>query len=84
LFPCVKDIGGKFTAVDTGLLSVSITPLVPKFTTGFLYWWCTSTCEYFSEFSEKIEMTLMLFSGAWGKMIMKKNLQQKNLVTPSF
>ncbi len=27
--------------------------------------------------SEKIEMTLMLFSGALGKMIHEKNLQQK-------
>jgi hypothetical protein len=27
------------------------------------------------EFSKKFEMTLMLFSGAWGKMIHEKNLK---------
>jgi hypothetical protein len=29
--------------------------------------WCTLTCEYLREFSKKIKMILMLFSGAWGK-----------------
>ncbi len=37
----------------------------------------TMTCEYLQEFSKKFEMILMLFSGAWGKMIHEKNLQQK-------
>jgi hypothetical protein len=35
------------------------------------------TCEYLREFSKKIEMILMLFSGAWGKVIHEKNLKQK-------
>jgi hypothetical protein len=26
------------------------------------------TCEYLHNFPNKFEMTLMLFSGAWGKM----------------
>jgi len=39
--------------------------------------WCTLTCEYLREFSKKIEMILMLFSGAWGKVIHEKNLKQK-------
>ncbi len=29
-------------------------------------------------FFKKLEMTLMLFSGAWGKMIHEKNLKQKS------
>ncbi len=40
-------------------------------------WWCTLTCEYLREFPKKFEMTLMLFSGAWGKAIHEKNLKQK-------
>ncbi len=39
--------------------------------------WCTLTCEYLREFSKKFEMTLLLFSGAWGKVIHEKNLKQK-------
>jgi hypothetical protein len=34
-------------------------------------------CEYLREFSKKFEMTLLLFSGAWGKVIHEKNLKQK-------
>jgi hypothetical protein len=30
-----------------------------------------------ANFSKKFEMTLVLFSGAWGKMIHEKNLKQK-------
>jgi hypothetical protein len=33
--------------------------------------WCTFT------FSKKFEMTLMLFSGAWGKIIHEENLKHK-------
>ena len=44
------------------------------------YRWCTLTWEYVSEFSKKFEMTLMLFSGAWGRWFMKKP-EAKNLVT---
>ncbi len=39
--------------------------------------WCTLTCEYLREFSKKFEMNLMLFSGAWGKVIHEKNRKQK-------
>jgi hypothetical protein len=43
---------------------------------------CTLTgeCEYIRKFSKKFEITLMLFSGAWGKKIHKKP-GAKNLVT---
>ncbi len=39
--------------------------------------WCTFTCEYLREFSKKFEMTQMLFSGAWGKVVHQINLKQK-------
>jgi hypothetical protein len=39
--------------------------------------WCTLTCEYLREFPKKFEMTLTLFSGAWGKAIHEKNLKKK-------
>ncbi len=42
---------------------------------------CTFTCEYLRKFLKKIEITLLLFSGAWGKMIHEKNLKQKSCVT---
>jgi hypothetical protein len=38
----------------------------------------TLTCGDLREFLEKFEMTLKLFSQAWGKMIHKKNLKQKS------
>ncbi len=34
--------------------------------------------DYLHEFSKKFEMTTMLFSGAWGKMIHEKKLKQKS------
>jgi hypothetical protein len=37
------------------------------------------TGEYLHEFSEKFEMTLMLFSGAWEKMIHKKAGSKKSV-----
>jgi hypothetical protein len=42
----------------------------------------TTGVEHLSEFSKKIEMT-MLFSGAWEKMIHEKNLKQKSRDTGS-
>ncbi len=33
--------------------------------------------EYLRECSKKFEMTLMLFSGAWGKVVHEKNLKKK-------
>jgi hypothetical protein len=35
-------------------------------------------CEYLREFLKKIKMTLMLFSGALGKMIHEKNLNKES------
>jgi hypothetical protein len=35
------------------------------------------TCKYLREFLKKFEMILMLFPGAWGKMIQEKNPKQK-------
>ncbi len=55
----------------------------PSGTGGKVCRWCrwyrcgTLTCEYLREFSKKFEMALVLFSGAWGRMIHAKNLNQK-------
>jgi hypothetical protein len=35
------------------------------------------TFEYLRKFSKIFKMTLVLFSGAWGKIIHEKNLKQK-------
>ncbi len=43
--------------------------------------WCTLTCEYLREFSEKFEMTLMLYSGASGKVIHEKTWSKKSRET---
>jgi hypothetical protein len=50
--------------------------LVTKFAAGVVDT-LTLTCEYLREFSKKFEMILMLLSGAWGKVIHEKNLEQK-------
>ncbi len=42
-----------------------------------LHWWCTLSCEYLREFSKKIRNGLMVYSGAWGKLIHEKNLKSK-------
>ncbi len=47
------------------------------------YRWCTFTCAYLREYSKKCKMTLMLFSGAWGKMIHERTWRKKTLVTLS-
>jgi hypothetical protein len=41
------------------------------------------SCKYLAEFLEKIEMALMGYSTALGKIIHEKNLKVKNLVTLS-
>jgi hypothetical protein len=70
--------GGKFAAsvVDTGgnLPPVSLTRVPRICHRGQICHWCRCRCR---EFSKKIKMTLMLFSGAWGKVIHEKNLKQK-------
>jgi hypothetical protein len=68
------------------LLLVSLTSLVAKFATGVI-----DTAGKFSLIPKvyldltphlkKIEMTLKLFSGAWGKMIHEKNPKQKSCDT---
>jgi hypothetical protein len=37
------------------------------------------TCEYLRKFSKRFEMTLVLFSGAWWRVIHENNLKQKIL-----
>ncbi len=70
--PMSVDSGGKYAA---GPIEIGrILPLVSL----ILYWWCTWTCECLRKFFKKCEMTQMLFSEAWGKMIHEKNLKQKN------
>jgi hypothetical protein len=39
--------------------------------------WCTLTCKYLRKFLKKFEMTLILLSEAWGKIIHEKNQRQK-------
>ncbi len=41
------------------------------------YQWSTLSCEYLREFSKKFETALMVYSGAWGKLIHEKNQDQK-------
>jgi hypothetical protein len=35
------------------------------------------SCEYLGEFSKKFKTVLMGYSGAWGKLIHRKNQKQK-------
>jgi hypothetical protein len=35
------------------------------------------SCEYLPEFSKKFETALMVYLGAWGKLIHEKNQKQK-------
>ncbi len=42
-----------------------------------LYRWSTLSCEYLRKFSKKFETALMVYSGAWGKLIHEKNQRQK-------
>jgi hypothetical protein len=67
----VVDTGRKLTpgVVDTGS---NLPPM-------WLILMVHLTCKYLREFSKKFKMTLMLFLGAWGKMIYEKNLKQKIL-----
>ncbi len=39
--------------------------------------WQTLSHEYLREFSKKFEMTLMVYSGAWGNLIHEKNQKSK-------
>jgi hypothetical protein len=37
----------------------------------------TLNCEYLCEFSKKFETTLLVYAGAWGKLIHEKNQKSK-------
>ncbi len=39
--------------------------------------WSTLSCEYLREFSGKFETALMVYSGAWGKLIHEKSQKSK-------
>ncbi len=39
--------------------------------------WQTLSCEYLREFSKKFETTLMVYSGAWGKLFHEKKQKSK-------
>ncbi len=39
--------------------------------------WCTLSREYLREFSKKFEMAVLVYSGAWGKLINEKNQKSK-------
>jgi hypothetical protein len=41
------------------------------------YRWSTFSCEYLREISKKFETALIVFSGAWGKLIHEKKQKQK-------
>jgi hypothetical protein len=70
-----------FTLVEN-LPLVSTTPAVPaaKLSRVLLIPVVHLVLQYLRKFSKKFEMTLMLFSGGWGKRIHKKP-EIKNLVT---
>jgi hypothetical protein len=63
------------------LILVATTPALTlaKFTTSVVDTSDAPCLANISENLKKIEMTLMLFSGAWGKMIQEKNMKQKIL-----
>ncbi len=86
----VVDTSGKFAAsiVDTG--GNFATDINNTSETGGKicrrcrwYRWSTLSCEYLREFSKKFETALMIYSGAWGKLIHEKKTEAKNLVTLS-
>ncbi len=62
------------------LAPVSTTPgeLGAKFTAAVVDTGGALDLHYLHDFSKKIEMTLMLYSGAWGKKIHEKNRNQKS------
>jgi hypothetical protein len=40
--------------------------------------WCTLSCEYLREFSKKFETAVMVYSGAWWKLIHEKTRSRKS------
>jgi hypothetical protein len=41
--------------------------------------WCTLSCEYLREFLKKFETALLVYSGAWGKLIHEKKKQKSKI-----
>jgi hypothetical protein len=69
-----------FLTPVANLQAVSTTPVVQvaKFATGVIDTGGASwLAKNLREFSLKLEMTLILFSGAWGKVIHEKSVQQE-------
>ncbi len=58
-------------------LSTTQAELVAKFAAGVVDTGGAPRLANICEFSKKFEITLMLFSGAWGKVIHENNLKQK-------
>jgi hypothetical protein len=61
-------------------VSTTLAKLVEKFAAGVVDTggrWCTLNCEHLREFSKKIEMVLVEYSGSGVKLIHEKNQQQK-------
>jgi hypothetical protein len=67
-------------AANLPQVSKTLLKLVAKFAAGVVD---TSgqplvgSCKYLREFSKKFETALMVYSGAWGKLIHEKNQKQK-------
>ncbi len=82
----VVNTGGNLLPVSTTLVKLvakfaaGVVDTGGKFATGVVdtgAWWSTLSCEYLLEFSKKFETALMVYSGAWGKLIHEKNQKQK-------
>jgi hypothetical protein len=80
----VVDTGGKFAAgvVDTGgnlpPVSTTLTKLVAKFAAGVVdTGGQPRDANISANFRKKFETALMVYSGAWGKLIHEKNQKQK-------
>ncbi len=58
-------------------VSTTLVKLVAKFAAGVVDTVDTLSCEYLREFSKKFETALMVYSGAWGKLIHERNQKQK-------
>jgi hypothetical protein len=62
-------------------VSTTLVKLVAKFAPVSLipYRWSILSCECLREFSKKFETALLVYSGAWGKLIHEINQMQKIL-----
>ncbi len=87
MFAGVIDTSGKFATglVDTGVkFAAGVVDPGGKFVTRVIDTvGAPSLANISADFWKKLEITLMLFSGAWGKTIHEKNLKQKSCDTVS-